>query len=57
MASYNLLRFTLHFLSIVGILLSVYAYIVELMKKNDKNYIAYCDINALISCSKVFTSP
>ncbi|XP_029462743.1 vitamin K epoxide reductase complex subunit 1 [Rhinatrema bivittatum] len=40
----------------LGILLSVYAYHVETSKESDASYRALCDINASISCSKVFTS-
>ena len=57
MASYNFYRYLLHFLCIAGIALSVYAYFVEFMKSHEKNYVAYCDISAYMSCSKVFSSP
>ncbi|XP_063791236.1 vitamin K epoxide reductase complex subunit 1-like protein 1 [Pseudophryne corroboree] len=40
----------------LGIALSVYAYHVETSRESDAAYIALCDINPSISCSKVFTS-
>uniref|UniRef100_A0A1B6EAE4 vitamin-K-epoxide reductase (warfarin-sensitive) n=1 Tax=Clastoptera arizonana TaxID=38151 RepID=A0A1B6EAE4_9HEMI len=42
--------------SILGIILSIYAYIVEISKEHDEKYIALCDISEHMSCSKVFTS-
>jgi vitamin-K-epoxide reductase (warfarin-sensitive) len=42
-------------LNCVGILLSLYAFQVEIHKENDKSYTAYCDIGPF-SCTKVFTS-
>lgn len=41
---------------IIGILVSWYAYHVETSKERDSGYIAFCDINSYISCSKAFTS-
>lgn len=42
-------------ISIIGILLSVYAYYVEI-KSKEKNYHAGCDISNKISCTKIFNS-
>ncbi|XP_077996197.1 vitamin K epoxide reductase complex subunit 1-like protein 1 [Glandiceps talaboti] len=42
---------------VVGFLLSVYALKVEIMKARDKNYVAFCDFNDRMSCSKAFMSP
>uniref|UniRef100_A0A6J0UXK5 vitamin-K-epoxide reductase (warfarin-sensitive) n=1 Tax=Pogona vitticeps TaxID=103695 RepID=A0A6J0UXK5_9SAUR len=39
-----------------GLALSVYAFHVETSKERDASYQAMCDINAAISCSRVFTS-
>ena len=41
---------------VVGILVSAYAYYVETSKEKDDSFQALCDINAKVSCSKVFTS-
>lgn len=40
----------------IGILVSCYAYYVETSKEVDTSYVALCDINPSVSCSKVFTS-
>ncbi|KAF6023079.1 VKORC1L1 [Bugula neritina] len=40
----------------IGILVSCYAYYVETTKEIDTSYVALCDINPSVSCSKVFTS-
>ncbi|XP_028662819.2 vitamin K epoxide reductase complex subunit 1-like protein 1 [Erpetoichthys calabaricus] len=40
----------------LGILLSVYAYHVQREVTKDPNYVALCDLNDSLSCSKVFTS-
>ena len=40
----------------LGILLSLYALYVELQKERNPNYVALCDINEQMSCSKVLTS-
>lgn len=42
-------------ISIIGVLLSVYAYYVE-RKNKDKDYRAICDVSDKISCSKALTS-
>ncbi|RNA24947.1 vitamin K epoxide reductase complex subunit 1 1 [Brachionus plicatilis] len=42
----------LSFLCIAGILVCLYALKVEIFKLKDKNYVAYCDIDGLMSCSK-----
>ena len=44
------------FFCFTGLVLSAYAYYVELKKSQDDSYTAMCDINEQISCSKVFTS-
>ena len=41
---------------ILGICICLYALQVEIYKSKDSSYIAYCDISAYISCSRVFTS-
>jgi len=46
----------LEILSIIGILLSVYAFYVEKKTLKSKEYKAVCDINDAISCSKAFSS-
>ena len=40
----------------VGLIISGYSYYVHMAKKADENYVALCDIDETISCSKVFTS-
>lgn len=40
----------------IGLVLSLYAYKVEISKENDANYTAICDINEYISCTKAFMS-
>ena len=40
----------------LGIGLSSYAYYVELAKEADEKYVALCDINEEISCTRVFNS-
>ncbi|XP_063220793.1 vitamin K epoxide reductase complex subunit 1 [Bacillus rossius redtenbacheri] len=42
--------------SFVGLVLSLYAYSIELNKEHDPDYQALCDISDYISCSKVFLS-
>ena len=44
------------FLYMVGLIISGYSYYVHIAKKADENYVALCDIDETISCSKVFTS-
>ena len=45
-------------LSIIGLVLSLYALHVETQASKDPNYVALCDISSLsMSCSKVFSSP
>ena len=44
------------FLYMVGLTISGYSYYVSMAKKADENYVALCDIDETISCSKVFTS-
>lgn len=44
------------FLSILGIFICLYSIQVEIYKSRDNNYVAFCDINDYISCSKVFQS-
>ena len=43
-------------LYLTGIGLSSYAYYVHLAKESDENFVALCDIDEHISCSKVFNS-
>lgn len=44
------------FSCLFGVLLSVYAYYVEVRAEEDSSYQALCDISQRISCTKVFTS-
>jgi vitamin-K-epoxide reductase (warfarin-sensitive) len=39
-----------------GLGVSYYAYVVEMTKEHDANYVAMCDISEHMSCSKVFMS-
>jgi vitamin-K-epoxide reductase (warfarin-sensitive) len=45
------------FISIIGVLISLYGIMVERKIKNDMNYKAACDISEKISCTKTFISP
>ena len=45
------------FFCVVGVCLSSYAVHVEHMKEANPDFEALCDINASVSCSKVFSSP
>lgn len=49
-------KWTTLLLYLTGLALSSYAYYVEMMKEADENYIALCDIDENMSCSKVFNS-
>lgn len=40
----------------IGVILSIYAYYVEIQSEKDSNYEALCDINEHISCTNVFSS-
>ncbi len=44
-------------LAVLGFVLSAYALYVEVAKTTDTGYVAACDINAWVSCSRVFSSP
>ncbi len=46
----------LQILSILGFVVSLYAYIVERKYEKDKKYKAVCDISDNMSCKKAFTS-
>ena len=50
------LELIISFLCILGIFICLYSIQVEIYKSRDKNYVAYCDINDWISCSRVFNS-
>ncbi|KAG7207421.1 hypothetical protein KM043_009070 [Ampulex compressa] len=41
---------------LIGLVLCYYAYTVEIAKEKDDSYVALCDINEYISCTKPFTS-
>ncbi|XP_002128257.2 vitamin K epoxide reductase complex subunit 1-like protein 1 [Ciona intestinalis] len=41
---------------VIGVILSIYAYYVEVAKTNDVSYEALCDFNDIVSCSAVFSS-
>jgi len=43
-------------ISVVGFLLSVYAFFIEKKSKESKNYKAVCDISEGVSCTKAFRS-
>jgi len=45
-----------NFCCFLGIALSLFAFYVEKKKHQDESYVALCDINEQVSCSKVFTS-
>lgn len=47
----------IHLMCFFGMGLSYYAYVVEMTKEHDDNYVAMCDISEHMSCSKVFMSP
>ena len=40
----------------VGLGISGYSYYVSMKSKDDENYVALCDIDESISCTKVFNS-
>lgn len=44
------------FFCFVGLALSCYAFYVETKKEYDDSYVAMCDINEHMSCTKVFSS-
>lgn len=48
--------YTYAFLTLVGLMLSVYSVIVEHAVLSDESYSAICDINEKISCSAVLSS-
>lgn len=50
------LEIIITFLSILGIFICLYSIQVEIYKSRDKSYVAFCDINDYISCSRVFNS-
>ena len=50
------LRSFSNFCCLLGMILSLFAFYVEMRKHQDKSYVALCDINEQVSCSKVFTS-
>lgn len=50
------LRSYFAFFCFVGIALSSYAFYVETKKEHDDSYVAMCDINESMSCTKVFSS-
>lgn len=45
-----------NFLCLVGLLISVYGYIVETSSHEDPSYTPSCDVNTWISCSKAINS-
>ncbi|XP_054256934.1 vitamin K epoxide reductase complex subunit 1-like protein 1 isoform X2 [Macrosteles quadrilineatus] len=54
--SLRVVNFGLRLVSLIGFVLAVYAYIVETSKEHNPSYVAMCDINEHMSCSRVFTS-
>ncbi|XP_008201671.1 vitamin K epoxide reductase complex subunit 1-like protein 1 [Tribolium castaneum] len=56
MVSTPFYNYAISFFCILGLGLSIYAYIVELQVENDSKYVAMCDISEHMSCSKAFKS-
>ncbi|XP_063916154.1 vitamin K epoxide reductase complex subunit 1-like protein 1 isoform X2 [Zophobas morio] len=56
MVSTPLLNYSITFFCIVGLGLSIYAYVVELQAENNSKYVAMCDISEHMSCTKAFRS-
>lgn len=50
------MEYTIIFIAVLGLLLSIYAYIIERKLEANKKYKAICDINDKISCSRAFES-
>ncbi|RUS89762.1 hypothetical protein EGW08_002465 [Elysia chlorotica] len=44
------------FLCLLGMCISVFAMYIEILKEKNPNYVALCDINSYITCSRVLTS-
>ncbi|KAL6951827.1 Vitamin K epoxide reductase complex subunit 1-like protein 1, partial [Sarracenia purpurea var. burkii] len=44
-------------INVVGLILSVYAYHVNVSKQAEPDYRAFCDLSPTMSCSRVLTSP
>ncbi|KAK3781668.1 hypothetical protein RRG08_043579 [Elysia crispata] len=44
------------FLCMLGMCISVFAMYVEILKEKNPDYVALCDINSYITCSRVLTS-
>jgi vitamin-K-epoxide reductase (warfarin-sensitive) len=57
MVSTPLLNYSITFFCLIGLGLSIYAYVVELQVENDSKYVAMCDISEHMSCTKAFRSP
>lgn len=56
MLSVPIINRAIVFTCFIGVALSCYAYYVELSVQSDKDYVAMCDIDEKISCTKVFHS-
>ncbi|XP_025836511.1 vitamin K epoxide reductase complex subunit 1-like protein 1 [Agrilus planipennis] len=56
MASTRFLNFVLTVSSIIGLGLSIYAFIVEIAIEHNRSYTPMCDISETISCTKAFKS-
>ncbi|GFO26544.1 vitamin K epoxide reductase complex subunit 1-like protein 1 [Plakobranchus ocellatus] len=44
------------FLCFLGMCISVFAMYIEIMKEKNSNYVAFCDINSYVTCSRALTS-
>lgn len=56
MVSIKLLNYGLTLSCLLGLGLSIYTYVVELAIEQNENYVAMCDINEHMSCTKAFKS-
>lgn len=57
MVSVPAFNYAIVFMCLIGLGLSIYAYLVELALEQNENYVAMCDISERMSCSKAFKSP
>lgn len=56
MVSLSLINSSLTLLHLIGLGVSIYAYIIELAIEKDENYQPMCDISEHVSCTKAFKS-
>ena len=52
----NYINFSTTTACFIGFSLSLYSLLVELTIENDPAYVAFCDINEHMSCTKAFSS-